>query len=156
MAHIESIVYQPLDQQYDERLDYYIRVPVQQINLIANHGLEGDQKGGHNPIRQLNLLSREWLNSVQPKGYKTQPGQFGEQMIVEGLNFDEIQPGDRLQLGEEACIEITKPRTGCERLVLAQGKSIEGIGAIGLLAKVIDGGTIHVGDEIRVLQQVPQ
>jgi len=154
MAHIESIVYQPKDQEYGEQLDDFIRVPVQHVNLIANHGIERDQKAGHHPQRQLNLLSREWLDSIQPKGYKTQPGQFGEQIIVKGLDFEELKVGERLQLGDAACIEITKARTGCERLELAQGQSIKGLGGIGVLAKVVSGGVIRVGDPIKVLERV--
>ena len=152
MAHIHSIVYQPIDQAYGEHLDYYIRVPLQQARLIADHGIEGDQKAGHNPMRQLNLLSREWLTAIQPKGYKTEPGQFGEQIILADLAVENLEPGTRLQLGNEASIEITKSRTGCERLELAQGKSIEGLGAIGVMAKILAGGTISVGDSVTVIE----
>jgi MOSC domain-containing protein YiiM len=156
MAHILSIVYQPLDREYGESLKDYIRVPIQTARLIENHGIEGDQKAGHNPVRQLNLLSHEWLQSIQPKGYRTEPGQFGEQVILEGLAIDSLVPGTRLQLGNEAIIEITKTRTGCERLELAQDKSIEGIGPIGVLAKIIVGGMINVGDSIVVLEAIAQ
>ena len=154
MAHIHSIVYQPTDQAYGERMDDYIRVPLQQALLIANHGIEGDRKAGHNPIRQLNLLSLEWLTAVGPKGYKTEPGQFGEQIIVAGLAVESLEPGARLQLGNEACIEVTKSRTGCDRLELAQGRSIEGLGSVGVLAKVLSGGTIRVGDPVTVIETV--
>lgn len=154
MAHIHSIVYQPTDQAYGERLDYYIRVPLQQALLITDHGIEGDRKAGHNPIRQLNLLSQEWLTAIRPKGYKTEPGQFGEQIIVAGLAVESLEPGTRLQLGNEACIEITKLRTGCDRLELAQGRSIEGLGPIGVLAKILAGGTIGVGDPVTVIETV--
>src|SRR5256885_1952453 len=101
MASIFSIVYQPEDREYsDERLGLYIRVPVERANLIAGHGIEGDQKGGRNPTRQLNLLSREWLMGLQPKGYKVEPGQFGEQIIIDGLAMESLEPGVRLQLGD--------------------------------------------------------
>ena len=151
MAQIYSIVYQPQDMKYGEHVGDYNRVPLQQARLQEGFGIQGDQKGGHNSNRQLNLLSYEWLQSIQPLGYRTEPGQFGEQLIVRGLNFDNLKGGDRLQLGREACIEIVKGRTGCERLEAAQGKSILGIGAIGLLARVITGGEIQVGDPVLVL-----
>jgi MOSC domain-containing protein YiiM len=155
MASIYSIVYQPKDQAYGERLDYYIRVPVAQANLIAGRGIEGDRKAGRHPARQLNLLSREWLVALQPKGYKTEPGHFGEQIIIAGLAVESLEPGVRLQLGYEACIEITKPRTGCDRLELAQGKAVKELGPLGVLAKVIIGGLIKVGDPVLVLESVP-
>jgi len=91
------------------------------------------------------------LQRLEPIGYRTEPGQFGEQIIVTGLAVESLAPGVCLQLGSEARIEITKPRTGCERLEAAQGTSIQGLGPIGVLAKVIAGGTIRVGDPVTVL-----
>jgi MOSC domain-containing protein YiiM len=151
MAQIYSIVYQPQNMKYGAHIGDYIRIPLVHARLLESYGIEGDQKGGHNSNRQLNLLSYEWLESVRSLGYRTEPGQFGEQLIVRGLEFASLNPGDRLQLGQEACIEIVKGRTGCERLEAAQGKSIAGIGSIGLLARVVAGGEIRVGDPVSVL-----
>lgn len=156
MAQIYSIVYQPLDREYGERLDDYIRVPVVEVDLLAGHGIEGDQKAGHHPDRQVNLLSNEWLQTLRPRGYRTAPGEFGEQLVIQGLVQEDLQPGDRLQLGEQACIELTKPRTGCTRLEAAQGQPIAGIdGFVGWLAKVVAGGKIRVGDQVTVLSAEP-
>lgn len=153
MASIHSIVYKPEDEELGtEVTGRYLRVPLQRANLIAGHGIEGDRKGGGNPTRQLNLLSLEWLEAQQAKGYKTEAGQFGEQIIVSGVAMESLEPGTRLQLGEEACIEITQQRKGCNKLVAAQGKSIEGMGPLGAMAKVITGGEIAVGDEVRMLE----
>jgi MOSC domain-containing protein YiiM len=156
MASIYSIVYQPKDQVYGERPDEYIRVPIQRASLIVGHGIEGDQKAGHQPDRQLNLLSQEWLMALQPKGYKIGPGQFGEQIIISGIAVESLEPGVRLQLGQEAWIEVTKSRTGCDRLELAQGQTIKGLGPMGVMAKVIIGGAIAVGDPVTILETAPR
>ena len=153
MAAIYSIVYQPLNRQYDDPMGEYIRVPVESAELRANHGIAGDKKAGHNPVRQLNLISQEWLEVQRAKGYKTAPGQFGEQIIISGLAVETLEPGMRLQLGKEACIEVTKQRTGCNRFEAAQGKSVEGLGALGVMARVISSGTISVGDPVTVLEK---
>jgi MOSC domain-containing protein YiiM len=151
---IYSIVIQPEGLEYGERIERYLRFPIQAGYLIAGHGLQGDQKAGHHPNRQLNLLSYEWLEGLKSKGYRTGPGDFGEQLIVQGIPLEGLQPGDRLQLGAEARIEITKPRTGCSRLEAAQGQSLEGLGgAVGQLARVISGGEIRVGDPVRLLKR---
>lgn len=153
MAQITSIVYQPVGMTYGENREDYLRLPLESARLIAGHGLDGDQKAGRHPDRQLNLLSYEWLQALAPQDYRTAPGQFGEQIIVQGLPLMELQPGDRLQMGEQAVIQITKPRTGCERLELAQrGKPVVGhLGPLGMLAKVIRDGTIRVGDPVELL-----
>ena len=151
MPNIFSIVYHPLDQEYQDREGDYIRHPLKNAQLIAGRGIEGDQKAGHNPDRNLNLISLEWLEALEPQGYKTAPGQFGEQIIVQGLAVETLEPGARLLLGSEAVIEVTKLRTGCERLEAAQGKKVKGVlGPLGAMAKVITGGAIQVGDPVAV------
>lgn len=154
MSRIHSIVYQPKGRRRGERSSEYLRLPLEEATLIAGHGLEGDAKAGRSPRRQLNLLSFEWLRERKREGYKTKPGSFGEQLIIKGLAVENLKRGDRLQLGAEASIEITFPRTGCERLEAAQGKSSELLrGHIGVLAKVLTGGTIRVGDSVKLLSQ---
>jgi MOSC domain-containing protein YiiM len=152
MAIIRSIVYQPIDKTYDERLDYFMRVPVDEVNLIANHGIEGDAKAGHNPDRHLSLLSSEWLEEMKEKGFKTNPGDFGEQIVIQGVPLEDLYPEDRLLIGAGALVEITKVRTGCDRLQLVQGEIDEiTIATIGMMAKVLNTGTIKVGDPVQVL-----
>jgi MOSC domain-containing protein YiiM len=149
MSEIYSIVYQPSDPDYVELTNEYHRVPLTSARLIANHGLDGDAKAGHHPNRQLNLLAYEWLQEVEAQGYRTLPGNFGEQLILKGVPVQSLKAGDRLYLGNEAVIEITKPRTGCERLEAVQSMPIKNVlPAVGMLARVITGGEIRVGDPV--------
>ena len=155
MANISSITYQPKDQPYEERLDFFIRVPIDEAELIAGHGIDGDEKAGSHPKRQLNLISAEWLEKMKARGFKTNPGEFGEQMIVEGMAIEKLESGTQLQLGDNAVIEITTPRTGCERMQLVQGEvDAETKKALGMMAAVVTGGTIHVGEPVKLLEQV--
>jgi MOSC domain-containing protein YiiM len=155
MGSIYSIVYQPADRQYRSRSsEGFIRVPVQQANLIAGHGIEGDRKAGHHAERQVNLLSREWLLRMQDAGYRISPGQFGEQITLVDIDLDHVKRGERLQLGDTACIEISQARHPCSRLQVVQQVSFEGLKAVGLMATVITGGTIRVGDPVIRLQSV--
>ncbi len=157
MASIYSIVYFPEDMSYDldlgKKKEAYLRVPVERATLVVGRGIRGDRKG-RNPDRQLNLLSLEWLESLKPRGYKTAPGEFGEQIIVAGLAVEDLAPGARLQLGSTSVIEVIKPRTGCSRLEAAQGQPVmtAGIGRLGILAKVIHGGEIQVGDPVTLIE----
>jgi len=155
MARIESIVYQPGDREYDNPIGDFMRVPLDAADLVAGHGIAGDRKAGHNPARQLNLLSVGWLAARAAEGYRTGPGQFGEQIVLSGLAVETLRPGTRLRLGDDAVIEITKGRTGCARLEAAQGKSIAGLGPIGALARVVAGGRVRAGDPVAVLTAEP-
>ncbi len=152
MGSIFSIVYQPADREYGSRSEGFIRVPVQQANLIAGHGIEGDRKAGHHPDRQVNLLSREWLLRMKDVGYRIAPGQFGEQITLVDIDLEQLTCGERLQLGATACIEITRARHPCSRLQVAQQLPFGGLKAVGVMATVISGGTIRVGDPVIRLQ----
>ena len=96
--------------------------------------------------------SAEWLAARAAEGYRAGPGQFGEQLIVEGLAVETLPAGTMLALGPEAIIAITKGRTGCERLQAVQPRPTTGLGPIGVLARVVMGGPIRVGDAVRVLE----
>jgi len=148
-----SIVYQPLDRSYaaDDRLGDFIRVPVESIEVIADFGLRGDQKARKGSVRQVNVLSAEWLELLTSLDYRTGPGEMGEQLIVSGFPIDDLRSGDRFRIGEYVVLEITKPRTGCSRLEQAQGQPLcEFQPAIGMLTRVIIGGTIRLGDRVRL------
>ncbi|TPW17619.1 MAG: molybdenum cofactor sulfurase domain containing protein [bacterium] len=146
-----SIVHQPLDKSYaaDDRLEDFIRVPVETIEVLADVGLANDQKARKGSSRQVNVLSAEWLESLSPLGYRTKPGEMGEQLIVRGFRVEDLLPGDRFRIGDAVVLEITKPRTGCSRLEHSQGRPLrEFQPAIGMLTRVITGGAIRVGDSV--------
>ena len=71
-------------------------------------------------------------------------------MIIEGIDVLNISPGAQLKLGPQAVIEVTKARTGCERLALVQPQAPE-LDYIGVLAKVVTGGAIQVGDPVELV-----
>jgi MOSC domain-containing protein YiiM len=151
MSEIYSIVYQPAPSEHTPPYRYN-RAPVESARLIAGHGLEGDLKAGHHPERHLNILSYETLDEMRSQGYHTAPGEMGEQLIVRGLDVLALEVGDRLQLGADALVEITKQRTGCAWFAQVQGIRQEDIDRpLGVLAQVIRSGFIRVGDPVKVL-----
>jgi MOSC domain-containing protein YiiM len=152
MAQIVSIVYQPPDREYAAGQTDYIRLPLAAAELVAGHGLRGDRKAGRHRDRQVNLLSADWLATAAAQGYRAAPGQFGEQLIVDLPGLETLPSGTRLALGDSAVLAIVKGRTGCSRLEAAQGQSIQGLGPIGVLVRVVVGGPIRVGDPVAVLE----
>ena len=150
MARIISIVYKPKGSRNSSQ--QYTRVPIDSVNLIAGYGIEGDSKGGHRK-RQLNLMSAEMVEQLQREGYKTAPGELGEQIVIEGLDVATLVGGERIQIGETACVEIGALREPCERFAGIQSKSAASAeGRVGVMAKVVASGAIRVGDEVKVLE----
>ncbi len=149
MTRVVSIVYKPahLPSRPSGR---YTRESLTEANLVAGHGIEGDCKGGK-ADRHLNLMSAETLARLAEAGFRTEPGGMGEQIITAGLEVERLKPGDRLYLGEEACLEVLNARNGCQRFKEVQGRPLtESSGRLGVMLRVLTGGVIHVGDPVRV------
>ncbi len=152
MASIVSIVYKPKKQS--AQANTYNRVPLESAQLIAGYGIEGDLKGGH-AKRQINIMCHETLDQLSSEGFQVEPGQMGEQITVSGMDINALKPGERLQIGAEAVIEIVEPRTGCARFEKYQGRHpSEAAGRLGQMAKVIQSGSIKIGDSIQILEHV--
>jgi MOSC domain-containing protein YiiM len=101
-------------------------------------------------------MSYETLTILRSQGFYTEPGQMGEQIVIHQLDVDALPAGARVQLGKEAIIEVVKPRTGCEKFERIQRKSKTIVqGQMGVMARVITGGKISVGDPVRVLKDTP-
>jgi len=156
MSSIHSLVYQPAPSEHTPPY-HYNRVPVDCVNLIAGHGIEGDQKAGHNPNRHLNILSLDDVHSLAQEGWQAEPGQLGEQVVVSGLDVASLEPGTRLQFGDSAVIEVVKLRTGCDWLQLIQGKNPEDAARrLGVMARVVASGAVCTGAPVVVLQTAAQ
>jgi len=125
------------------------RVTAERVHLIAGHGIEGDRKAGHHPKRHLNIVAHEVVSRLTVDGIAVQPGQLGEQIIVAGIDLSALPEGTRLHLGESAVVEITTPRTGCSRYGKLEADAKDEI-PLGVMARVLEGGTVAVGDQVRV------
>src|SRR5262245_39800042 len=133
VAQLISICYTPATLER-RPADDYARAAFGQANLLADHGIEGDVKsrGGK---RQLNFFCAEMVEQLKKEGFRTGPGELGEQLVIAGLSPESLTVGVRLRLGESAVIEITTPRTPCSRFAHIQGKTIEQAwGRLGFMA----------------------
>jgi MOSC domain-containing protein YiiM len=150
MMSVSSIVYKPEGTSPDQQ-DHYLRIPLDSANLVAGYGIEGDRKGG-NPKRNLNIMSFETLEALSEEGFSISPGQMGEQIDIQGLDVDALVVGDRLQIGDAAIVEVISHRTGCQRFEHIQGKTPQqAAGRMGIMAKVVTGGRIAVGDSVKLI-----
>jgi len=148
MITVTSIVYKPEGTVSDPG-DHYLRIPLKSANLVTGYGIEGDRKGG-NPKRNLNIMSYETLEALREEGFGTLPGQMGEQIVIQGLDVGKLALGDRLQIGDTAIVEVINHRTGCQRFEHIQDKSPQqAAGRMGIMAKVVTGGRIAVGDSVK-------
>ncbi len=87
-------------------------------------------------------------------GREVEPGTFGENLTVSELESAQVNIGDHLHVGS-AILEVTAPRIPCSTLAARMGdpKSVKQYRRAerpGLYCRVIQGGTIQVGDEVKI------
>ena len=125
--------------------------PVPSATLISGLGIQGDKHAVAVSDRQVLLADKEALDAVG-----VTPGTIKENLTVEGLNVMNLPEGSRLRLGTSAVLEITKICEPCFRMdEIRDGLKQELEGRRGMVARVIQGGTIHLGDPIRVEEAEP-
>jgi MOSC domain-containing protein YiiM len=150
MATIVSIVHTPAGIE-PRPPDHYARVPLEAATLEPGRGIVTDRKGGR-PERQLNVMALETLEHLRAEGYRTAPGEMGEQIVVSGIDVGRLAAGARVRLGDAAVVEVQKARIGCDRLRHIQGCEPAAVaGRLGVMARVVAGGTIRVGDDVEVV-----
>lgn len=119
---------------------------VQAATLITGLGIEGDKHAVAASHRQVLLADKEALDEVG-----VEPGTIKENVTVEGLHVMGLPGGTRVRLGEAAVLEITEVCEPCFRMdEIRTGLKAELVGRRGMVARVVNGGSIAVGDRITI------
>ena len=72
---------------------------VHQVCLIEDYGIEGDAHAGkwH---RQVSLLSYDRIQEFRARGAKVEDGAFGENLVVEGIDFKTLPIGTKFKCND--------------------------------------------------------
>ncbi|HMS53997.1 MAG TPA: MOSC domain-containing protein [Fimbriimonadaceae bacterium] len=117
-----------------------------ELVAIPNEGFEGDRCRGSKQ-RQVLLINTESLDEL---GF--QPGQLREQVTVEFPGLQALPIGSVVRVGDASFV-ITADCEPCTKMANNLGEDPEHFKARadrkrGMLANVLDGGTIRIGDEV--------
>ena len=123
------------------------KYPVETAKIVPDWGIEEDAHGGkwH---RQISLLALEKIEAFREKGADVDFGAFGENLIVEGYDFKNLPVATRFRCGK-VLLEMTQIGKECHshcQIYQRMGECI--MPHEGVFAVVLEGGTIHVGDEL--------
>jgi MOSC domain-containing protein YiiM len=94
------------------------KYPVSSVYLGKNN-VEGDKQndleyhGG--PTRAVCLFSLEKIEALQREGHPIQPGTTGENLTIEGIDWELMEIGSKLSIGEVE-IELTGPAPPCKTI----------------------------------------
>lgn len=127
------------------------KINIEEGNFIEDFGIEKDAHAGkwH---RQVSLISHEQIEAFKERGAKVGPGAFGENLIVKGFDFKHSPVGTRFQCND-VILEMTQIGKQCHhhcQIYYQVGDCI--MPREGVFARVIHGGTIKVGDEMRMIE----
>ncbi len=158
--------------------------PVKEARLIEDYGIEKDAHAGkwH---RQVSLLSWEKVQEFNKSGAGVSDGDFGENLLVSGINFRSLPVGTRFlicpaeevvhaaadSLTEEtvhatdlkneeavggALLELTQIGKACHHSCeIRKRVGVCIMPTDGVFAKVVRGGMVKPGDRVRVLPPDP-
>lgn len=137
------------------------KVPVAEA-VVGYLGIQGDQQrhlryhGG--PQRALCFFAFEIIERLQHEGHPIIPGSAGENITTIGLDWELLEIGARLRLGDEVELEITGYTTPCKNIAKS---FIDGEftrvsqklhpGQSRLYARIINEGRIRMGDAITLI-----
>lgn len=121
---------------------------INKAHFIENHGIKEDAHAG-DWHRQVSLISHERIEAFKKLGASVGPGAFGENVIVEGFDLKAMPVGTTFQCND-VVLEITQIGKTCHhhcQIYHQVGECI--MPREGVFARVLRGGTIQVGDEMR-------
>jgi MOSC domain-containing protein YiiM len=144
------------------------------LDLVAGLGVVGDAHFGaavqHRSrvradpsrpnLRQVHLIRSELFDELADRGFDVAPGDLGENVTTAGVDLLGLATGSVLRLGSEVllgvtglrnpCVQIDRFRRGLRSAVIDHDEHGEKVLRAGIMAVVLLGGTVHVGDPVQV------
>jgi MOSC domain-containing protein YiiM len=123
------------------------KTPVPSATLVAGEGIRDDAHAGPGD-RQVSLLAEESIAKMRRKGLDVGPGDFAENVTVEGFDMPGLRVGDRIRVGE-ALLEISAIGKVCHdrcAIYLQAGDCV--MPREGVFARVLRGGVVVPGDPV--------
>lgn len=124
------------------------KTPVPEVELVEQHGVRDDAHAGPG-IRQVSLLASESIGKMRAKGLSVRPGDFAENITIEGFDLPSVRLGDRIRVGK-AVLEVSQIGKECHdrcAIYLQAGDCV--MPREGVFARVVRGGKVAPGDPVR-------
>lgn len=127
------------------------KTPVEQAQLLENHGISGDAHAGQ-WHRQVSLLAMESIEKMRALGLNVTAGDFAENITTAGVDLVSLPISTKLMVGE-AVMEVTQIGKECHtRCAIYHQAGDCVMPKEGVFARVVRGGVVKPGDSITLLK----
>jgi MOSC domain-containing protein YiiM len=125
--------------------------------LGLENDTQDDKKHHGGPDRAVCLYSLERIRSLQTEGHPIDIGTVGENITIEGIDWDRIIPGVTIKIGDQILLEVASFTNPCKtiRASFIDGEFIRIAqklhpGWSRVYARVLGEGQIRFGDRVEV------
>jgi MOSC domain-containing protein YiiM len=142
--------------------------------FLENLGIKGDAHCGETVkhrsrvkvdptqpnLRQVHLIHSELLTELRSQGFSVEEGTMGENILTRGIDLLSLPKSTLLKLGSDVVLRVTGLRNPCAQLdnfqkgltraVLDTDSNGNVVRKAGVMAVVVKGGTVILGDTIVV------
>jgi MOSC domain-containing protein YiiM len=146
-----------------------------EITLLQGLGVQGDAHCGHTVkhrsrvardplqpnLRQVHLIHNELFEELATQGFEVRPGEMGENITTQGVDLLALPVDTELTLGATAVVRLTGLRNPCYQIdtfqrglmkaVLDHTPEGKLVRKAGVMAVVLQGGTVRPGDTLQVM-----
>lgn len=127
------------------------KTPVKEAVIKKGFGINGDAHASGKWHRQISLLAIESIKKMQRLGLKVNPGDFAENVTTEGIDLLKLPLGTKMTIGGTVEVEISQIGKECHsrcNIYYQAGDCV--MPREGIFVRVLKGGKIKEGDEIKV------
>jgi MOSC domain-containing protein YiiM len=129
---------------------------------VFRNGLQNDdhddKKHHGGPERAVCVYALDRIRALQDEGHPIDIGTAGENLTVDGLDWERVTPGIHLRVGSRVLLEVSSFTSPCKtiRASFVDGKfsrisQVVHPGWSRVYSRVISEGEIHVGDAVELL-----
>ncbi len=128
-----------------------LKKEVPEANFIENYGIENDGHAGDwgRQVTCLNWASVE--NANKEHKLTAGPGDFAENILIDGLDFLSLSVGSKIRLGGCAVLEVTQIGKEDHPSIVSKTLGVSLLPSEGVFCKVIKGCRIKKGDSVEIL-----
>ncbi|MGH2772077.1 MAG: MOSC domain-containing protein [Actinomycetota bacterium] len=132
------------------------RVRVSGVNLEGDDQADRKVHGGERKaVYSYGIEDYRWWSDQL--GFALQPGTFGENLTCEGIDYGQVRPTERWQVGN-AVLQVTQPRVPCWKLGARMNdprfpKRFLQAARTGAYLTIVEPGYLESGDEVRLVHR---